>query len=65
MVCKWYSVCPLRGHEEEGKINLRWAEQYCRSNDGWRQCERYRLEEQGVYHPDNMMPDGSIDETLR
>lgn len=41
-----------------------WAEKYCQSDDGWMACERYRLEEQGIYHPDNMLPDGTINQTL-
>ena len=64
MVCKWYSVCPLRRHEKKGKIDLSWAEQYCKPNDGWKECRRYKLEEQGIYHPDNMLPNGLVDETL-
>jgi len=64
MGCKWYSVCPLRRHEKEGKIDSRWAEKYCKTDDGWSKCKRYELEEQGIYHGDNMLPDGSIDNTL-
>ena len=64
MACMWYSICPLRRHEREGKIDLRWAEQYCQPNDGWKECRRYKLEEQGLSHPDNMLPDGSIEKTL-
>lgn len=64
MGCKWYSVCPLRRHERQGKIDSHWAEQYCTSKDGWKRCKRYALEEQGVPHPDTLLPDGSIDEAL-
>jgi len=64
MVCKWYSVCPLRKYEREGKIHSIWAKIYCKSDDGWMKCERYKMEEQGTYHPDNMLPDGAIKETL-
>jgi len=60
MTCKWYSVCPLRRHEKEGRISVTWAEKYCKSGDGWMECERYKLEERGIYHADNMLPDGSI-----
>ena len=64
MACKWYNVCPLRKHEREGKIGSVWAEKYCKSDDGWMECERYKLEEQGTYHPDSMLPDGTIDQKL-
>jgi hypothetical protein len=23
-------------------------------------CERFKLEEKGIYHPDNMLPDGTM-----
>ncbi|MBN2312850.1 MAG: hypothetical protein JXM79_02905 [Sedimentisphaerales bacterium] len=65
MACKWYHVCPLRRHERNGKISLHWSETYCQSDDGWLTCERYKLEEQGITHPDTMLPDGTVDPTLR
>ena len=64
MTCKWYGVCPLRRYETEGRIALVWAEKYCKSDDGWMECERYKLEERSIYHPDNMLPDGTLDETF-
>jgi len=64
VVCKWYYVCPLRQHEKNGKIDVHWAEQYCKSSDGPKKCIRYKLAEDSVYHPDNMLPDGSIDKAL-
>jgi len=65
MTCKWYDICPLRGFEREGKLNNVWANEYCKSDNNWNNCRRYQLEERGVYHPDNMMPDGKLDETLQ
>jgi len=65
MSCKWYDSCPLRKFEKEGKLDERWAEKYCKSNNNWKNCRRYQLEEQGVFHSDNMLPDGKIDETLK
>jgi len=65
MICKWYGVCPLRKFEEESKLSKKWAEEYCKSNDNWKNCKRYQLEEKGKTHPDNMMPDGSIDRNLK
>ena len=60
--CKWYPVCPLKRFYEEGKLDKSWVENYC-----WNQhknCVRYELEEKGIPHPDNMLPDGNIDERL-
>ncbi len=61
--CKWFSVCPLKRFYEQGKLDKEWIEEYC-----WRDnsiCVRKKLEEKGVYHPDNMLPDGTIDKGLR
>jgi len=30
----------------------------------WKACVRYQMEERGDPHPDNMLPNGQIDETL-
>ena len=62
MACKWYEVCPLRRLEREGKIDETWASAYCTSEDNWEHCKRYQLEERGIAHADNLLPDGS---TLR
>ncbi|RLG20892.1 uracil-DNA glycosylase [Candidatus Micrarchaeota archaeon] len=63
MLCKWYSVCPMKRFYEEGKIDKHWIEDYCFGD--FRKCKRYQMEEKGEYHPDNMLPDGSIDESLK
>jgi len=60
--CKWYPVCPMKGYLEKGKLDEYWVEHYCRGD--WKSCVRYRMEEEGEYHPDWMLPDGSIDESL-
>ena len=60
--CKWYPVCPMKYFFESGKIEGRWIEEYCHGD--WAACVRYRMEERGEPHPDNMLPDGTIDETL-
>jgi hypothetical protein len=65
MGCKWYNVCPLREFEKRGTLDKRWAEKYCKSESNWENCRRYQLEEQGIAHADNMLPDGQIDETLQ
>lgn len=60
--CKWYPVCPMRRYFERGKLERKWIELYCRGD--WENCVRYKLEEKGQPHPDNMLPDGSIDNSL-
>lgn len=61
--CKWYPCCPLKRYYETGKLGKKWVELYCRGD--WESCVRYHMEERGEPHPDWMMPDGSIDESLR
>jgi uracil-DNA glycosylase family 4 len=61
--CKWYSACPMKWFYEEGRLGRRWIELYCKGD--WENCVRYALEEQGRYHPDWMLPDGSLDESLK
>jgi len=60
--CKWFSVCPMKRFYEQGKLDKKWIEEYCMGN--WNNCKRYQMEENGIYHPDNMLPDGSIDPNL-
>jgi len=31
MACKWYSLCPLKEWEKEGRIDGRWRREYCES----------------------------------
>ena len=61
-ICEWYNVCPLKRFYEQGKLDKKWVENYCFSNN--LKCLRYKMEEQGEYHPDNLLPDGTIDESL-
>ena len=61
-VCKWFSVCPMRKFYEEGKLDKKWIDSYCKGN--WSACVRFQMEEKGEFHPDNMLPDGSIEEKL-
>ena len=64
MVCKWFDICPLRRLEEKGKISDKWKKEYCSSEKNWLNCKRYQFEAKGKYHPDNMLPNGKIDEKL-
>ncbi len=60
--CKWYHVCPIRRFYEDGKIEKKWIEEYCKGD--YKKCVRYQMEEKGEPHPDNMLPNGEIREDL-
>ena len=60
--CKWHSICPMKRYFEQGRLERKWIELYCKGD--WKNCIRYQKEENGVYHPDWMLPDGSIDKSL-
>jgi predicted metallo-beta-lactamase superfamily hydrolase len=60
--CKWYYACPIRQYTEKGKLERYWIENYCLVNNN--NCIRYQMEEKGNYHPDNMLPDGTIGNVL-
>ncbi len=61
-ICKWYDVCPMKKFYEEGKLDKKWIENYCFKQG--ENCKRYEMEEKGIYHPDNMLPNGTIDSEL-
>jgi uracil-DNA glycosylase len=61
-VCIWYEVCPITAYTRKGLIDPVWSDLYCRGN--WASCVRYQMEEQHIFHPDHMMPDGTIDRSL-
>ncbi len=48
---------------EQGLIDKKWIEDYCFIANG--DCVRKSMEESGLAHPDNMLPDGSIDSSLK
>lgn len=60
--CYWYMVCPIKRFVEEGRLDPQWIKKYCLGDNS--KCVRKMMEERGQYHPDNMLPDGSIDDTL-
>lgn len=60
--CKWHQVCPIKYFYDRGKLSKYWIDRYCKGD--WETCERYRLEENHIPHPDNMLPDGTIDHNL-
>ena len=60
--CKWYMLCPLKEYYDRGMLDRKWVELYCAGD--WESCVRFKKEESGEPHPDNMLPDGSVDEKL-
>ena len=48
---------------EEGKTDKSWINNYC--FNGGKNCKRKEMEDNGIPHPDNMLPNGEIDENLR
>ncbi|MCF8228392.1 MAG: hypothetical protein K9G58_12460 [Bacteroidales bacterium] len=60
--CIWFAVCPMKRFWEQGKIESKWIENYCKGN--WNDCVRFQKEMNGEYHPDNMLPNGEIDGRL-
>ena len=62
-ICKWFEVCPIRQYVQEGLLDKSWLENYCFK--GGKNCKRYEAQEKGIYHPDNMLPDGTIDKNLK
>jgi len=61
--CKWFLMCPLKKLYDEDMLEPKWIELYCKGL--WSTCVRYQMEEKGSYHPDWMLPDGSLDENLK
>ena len=61
-MCKWYPVCPMKRFYERCALDVYWIKQFCFGNH--QRCVRYQMEETGKPHPDNMLPDGSIDQEL-
>ncbi len=61
--CKWFPACPMKWYYESGHLERKWIELYCRGD--WESCVRYEMEEQGRYHPNWMLPDGSLDVRLK
>jgi len=53
----------MKRYFEEGKLEIKWIDGYCKGN--YNRCIRREMEEEGKYHPDNMLPDGSINKGLK
>jgi hypothetical protein len=52
----------MKFYWEQGRVDSSWIENYCFNNG--KDCIRYEKEEKGIYHPDQMLPNGEIDENL-
>ncbi|MBN2444857.1 MAG: hypothetical protein JXJ04_26115 [Spirochaetales bacterium] len=52
----------MKYYYEKGLLEEKWVSDYCWVNNP--KCVRKKMEEQGKYHPDNMLPDGSIRENI-
>jgi uracil-DNA glycosylase len=61
-ICKWFHVCPMKYFYEKNKLDKKWIDNYCKGD--WWNCIRFYKEEKGIFHPDNMLPNGEIDESL-
>jgi len=61
-MCRWFPVCPIKHFAEKNLIDEKWVKEYCKSD--YFRCVRRKMQEKGEYHPDNMLPDGTIDENL-
>jgi len=60
--CKWYELCPMKKYYEDGLLDKKWVELYCKGD--WESCVRYYMEENGKPHVDHMLPDGTINKEL-
>jgi len=61
-VCKWYIVCPIKKFTDQGLLEDKWVKEYCLKN--FKDCIRYKMEERGEEHPDNLLPNGEIRKNL-
>ena len=59
---KGFKVCPLKRYYGEGKLDCKWIKNYCKGKR--KNCVRYKMEED-ILHPDWMLPDGTLDESLK
>jgi len=56
--CKWFFCCPMRRFYNQDKLERKWIELFCKGD--WESCIRFQKEENGEFHEDNMLPDGSF-----
>jgi DNA polymerase len=61
--CKWYEVCPMKQYYDEGIVDKKWIDLYCKGD--WEQCILYHMKESGTPHIEYMLPNGTLDKTLK
>ena len=63
--CRWYDeTSGMKRAYDQGKLDGRWIKQYC-LNDGIDCVRKRRFETEGVVSPDYILPDGTVDESLK
>jgi len=53
----------MKRYYEKGLIEKHWVDDFCHGD--WNSCKRFQMEEAGKYHPDNMLPSGESDKSLK
>ena len=53
----------MKMYFQEGRLDPKWINEYCWGNS--LRCIRRKMEEKGQYHPNHILPDGTIDEKLK
>ena len=56
-------MCPVKRYTDQGRLDPKWVDSYCKGD--WAACVRFQMVRRGEYHPDWMLPDGSLDESLK
>ena len=64
-ICRWYNESSgMKRACDRGLLDRKWIEQYC--FHGGKECVRkQRFEQDGYVSPDYVLPDGTVDETLK
>ena len=61
-ICIWFNCCPMKRFYEQGRLEKYWIDNYCKGD--FNKCIRKKKEENGEYHPDNMLPNGELRDNL-
>jgi len=64
-VCRWYNpTSAMKRAYDAGMLDQKWIDGYCMN--GGRNCVRKaRFEEEGYISPDDVLPNGIVDESLK
>ena len=64
-VCRWYDeTSGMKRAYDRGLLDKSWIEEYC-LNGGEGCVRKRRFEREGYVSPDYILPDGTVDETLK